>query len=214
MKRPLLKLADLADRKFIEQIADGIPRIADNADSLDRTAERLFSIQEHRASRIIQGFAEEEAAKVLILLDAVRCPPEHRLDTLRCFYSHLAKRIYALTCSFPNVHSFEELCRLIDHERQPHYLDGPNDVDWIFPNSILTKRESDIYVDYVEDITEPTGENWWNIPVSYDPVGPYRRSESVDLACALCEAGARSAEGLAVIADTWRGFVPDDRAGR
>ena len=178
--------------------------------SLDETAQRLYSAQEYRASEIIRGFAEEEAAKVLILLDAVRCPPERRLDTLKCFDKHLAKRIYALSCSFPNILSFGELGDLVAHERQPYYLDGPNSVDWIFTNSITTERERTIYVDYVRDITETSGGYGWSAPDDLGVhFGSYRQSESVELCRALCEAGANSSDGLALIADTWRGFVPE-----
>ena len=145
-----------------------------------------------------------------------RCPKASRQDTLKCFYNHLPKRIYALTCSFPNILSFGELGDLVAHERQPYYLDGPNSVDWIFTNSITTERERAIYVDYVRDITETSNvHRWWSAPdASGTDPGPYRRPESVDLCRALCEAGAKSKDGLAVIAETWRGFVPEEDTSR
>ena len=209
MKGAVRELAGWADSRVFEQIAAGIPLIAENAESLDEAAQRLFSVHEYRASKIIQGFAEEEAAKVPILLDAVRCPTERRLDTLRCFDSHLAKRIYALACSYPNILSFGELGELVAHERQPYYLDGPNSVDWIFTNSITTERERTIYVDYVRDITETSGGYGWSAPEeSSVHFGEYRQPESVTLCRALCDAGANSSDGLAVIADTWKGFLP------
>ena len=145
MKGAVLELAKWSDSRLFEEAAAGIPLIAENAKSLNETAQRLYSAREYQASEIIRGFAEEEAAKVLILLDALRCPPERRLDTLKCFDIHLAKRIYALTCSFPNILSFGELGDLVAHERQPYYLDGPNSVDWIFTNSITTCCRSDYF---------------------------------------------------------------------
>ena len=208
MKGAVLELAGWPDSRLFDEVAAGIPLIVENAESLNEAAQRLYSAQEYRASEIIRGFAEEEAAKVLILLDALRCPPERRLDTLKCFDFHLAKRIYALTCSFPNILSFGELGDLVAHERQPYYLDGPNSVGWIFTNSITTERERTIYVDYVRDITETSGGYGWSAPDKRDThIGPYRQPESVELCCALCEAGAKSSDGLAVIAESWRGFV-------
>ena len=47
---------------------------------------------------MLRNLANEEAAKVLILLDVVRCPKSRSTDksrTLSYFYNHLAKRIYA-----------------------------------------------------------------------------------------------------------------------
>ena len=216
MKGAVLDLAGFSQARLFKEIADGVPLIVENAENLDAAAHRLFVANEYRVSEIIRGFAEEEAAKVLILLDAARCPKESRRDTLKCFYNHLPKRIYALTCSFPNIPSFGELGELVAHERHPYYLDGPNSVDWIFTNSITTERERAIYVDYVRDITETSSTyGWWNAPdVSGTDPGPYRHPESVDLCRALCEAGAKSKDGLAVIAETWRGFVPEEDTSR
>ena len=69
----------------VEAVAEGVPLIAENAENLEAAARRLFSTEECRVSDIIRGFAAEEAAKVLIVLDAVRCPEEHREETLKCF---------------------------------------------------------------------------------------------------------------------------------
>ena len=211
MKRGALHLAGHSEGRLIEALAEGIPMIVEIAESLERVARTLFEAEKYQASEIIRGFAEEEAAKVLILLDALRCPKEQRSATLWCFYQHLPKRIYALTCGFPRVWTFGELGGLVALERQPYYLDGPNKVDWIVANSITTERERAIYVDYVFDTTgEPSG-HWWSVPDARDShPGQYRTPESVELGRALCEAGAKSREGLAVIADAWRGFAPEE----
>ena len=215
MRSAVLELGRCLETSLFEAVAEGVPLIAENAESLEAAARRLFSAEECRASDIIRGFAEEEAAKVLIMLDAVRCPKEHREETLKCFDYHLAKRIYALSCSYPNVASFGELSGLVALERQPFYLDGPNSVDWIFANSITTERERTIYVDYVQDITEASGGYAWSAPDARSPVfTTYRPPESVELCRALCDAGAKSAEGVAVIADIWRGFAPDEETSR
>ena len=215
MKKAILELAGWPENRLHETIAEGVPLIVDNATSLDESARRLFALEEYRASDVMRGFAEEEAAKVLVLLDAVRCPAERRRETLKCFHNHLAKRIYALACSFPSIHSFDEFQGFVAEERRPYYLDGPNSVDWIFPNSIISHREQAIYVDYVRDITEESPRHWWVAPLTLsEQFGGYRSPESVELCRAFCEAGAKSMEGLAVIADAWRGFVPETDTGR
>ena len=72
MRRAIGDLAHFADDQLFREIAEGIPLIVDNALSLDETAQRLHRQEEFRVCEIIRGFAEEEAAKVLILIDLVR----------------------------------------------------------------------------------------------------------------------------------------------
>ena len=215
MRRAILDLATCPEHHLFEEVAVGIPLIVANAESLDAVAERLYSAGEYRASDVMCGFAEEEAAKVLILLDAVRCPADRRQETLKCFGGHLAKRIYAMASSYPNIGSFGELRRVVADERQPYYLDGPRWVDWIFANLIISEREAAIYVDYVQDISDRSGTHFWVAPAErHERFGPYIPSESVQLARALCDAGGKAAQGVALIGDTWKGFTPEDNTSR
>ena len=131
-------------------------------------AVRLAKMKEHRACGIIRSLVEEEAAKVLILLDVVRCPKGERngrTRALNSFYSHLAKRIYAEACSW-RPSNFYDLEQYIDLERREYYLDGPNDVDWIFLYDAKAERERRMYVDYVQDVTEQDGERYWVFPTA------------------------------------------------
>ena len=206
--RAVGELAGYTDSQLFEAIAEGMPLIVENAERLEAAARTLFETEEHLASGIMKGFAEEEAAKVLVLLDVVRCPEDRRRPTLACFYDHLAKRIYALSCQYEKM-AFSELEELVARERAPFYLDGPNDIDWIFENSIIANREGRIYVDYVRDITDGSHMRWWSDPRRERP-WVYECPRSVEVGRALCDAGAGSAEGLGVIADTWRGFEADE----
>ena len=211
MSRAAKKLANLSDKHLFEEISEGISHIVENAVSLNMAAISLYEAEEFRASEILHSYAEEEAAKVLILIDLVRCPrnnqPE-RVETLECFYDHLAKIIYAKMCSY-HINSFEEARQIIEIDRRPFYLDGPRDVDWIFPNSIKSARENLIYVDYVQDITEENSSYFWNYPFHSDlPRFGYFTPASVDVAQAICNVGASTPKGLAIIADIWRGFEP------
>ena len=90
-------------------------------------------------------------------------------------------------------------------------MDGPNNVDWIFHNSIHTERERELYVDYVRDIAEEDGGCFWTEPSTSDDPGSlsYRPSETLGLCRALCDIGATSPGGLAVIADAWKDFKPE-----
>ena len=219
MDRAIRDLDKFQDDRLFKEISDGIPLIVQNAISFDTTAHSLYQLKDFRASEIIRGFAVEEAAKVLILLDAVRCPRDSgRLSkTLDCYYNHFSKRIYAEICSIPKIVSFKELCEFINLKCRRYILDGPKMVDWIISNSIISEREQEIYVDYVRDINTATDEYFWGIPevLELDPEkNEYESPDAVRLCHALSEAGAKSPEGLAIIAEIWRDFIPDQKTGR
>ena len=211
-------MASFADPRLFSEISEGIPRIVESAEELEAASEQLFAAKEFRASEIIKEHSEEEAAKVLILLDSVRCPSKAqnlKARTLKGFYRHFEKRIYAEAHSLPSVLSFGELAERLEQEREPFYLDGPSGVDWIFPNAITVGRGQKMYVDYIRDITMTNGDYSWYAPeVSPDVFGSYRRPRVVGLSRALCDAGASSAEGLACVAGTWRNFQPDHSTSR
>ena len=217
MKRAIADLTNFSDDRLFKEVAEGVARITENATSLDESAARLHQGADFRASKIMQGFAEEEAAKVLILIDFIRCPaiPERRKQTLKHCYGHVAKRIYATACTYPRIATFGELCNLVEQESRPVYLDGPNWVDWIFPNSISWERQQAMYVDYVRDMTEDSGEYWWTTP--YVPESgevEYETSECIKLSWALSKVGASSPDGLAEIANIWREYEPEPETDR
>ncbi len=211
VKRSIHTLEQLSDIALYEILSEGMPLIVDNATSLEETARRLYDIEEYRASEVMQGFAEEEAAKVLILVDYVRCPRswQQRSQVLKRFHGHVAKRIHAMACKYPRIASFRELSNLVETECRPWFLDGPNEVDWIFPNSIMEERERNLYVDYVRDVTDVAGECHWTGPAPPSPfLSQYQASNCVTLVRFLFETGAFSADGLAEIADVWKDFEP------
>ncbi|OYY88554.1 MAG: hypothetical protein B7Y45_14360 [Sphingomonas sp. 28-66-16] len=67
-------LAHLSQPKRLALIAEGLPVIAASARSFWDAARQLE--QGSREQNVLEGFAEEEAAKVLILMDMARCPPK------------------------------------------------------------------------------------------------------------------------------------------
>lgn len=217
MMGQITDLANYSDERAFATIAEGLPLIANSAEKLDTAANQLFDCQEYRGSEILGRLAEEEASKILILLDFVRCPcsPDRRSKSLKHFYNHTAKLIYSMTCSFSNPLSYGKLVELIELERQPYYLDGPRLVDWIFPNSISSTREGSMYVDYVRDVTDPAGDYFWTDPInSGHGLFPYRRPDSVQLCTALCEMGFATSDGLGITADIWRSFEPIQTTSR
>lgn len=206
-------LAALLDDDFFEEISKGIGLIGKSVERLDQAAAVLTASHHGQGGRVLQSLAEEEAAKALILLDAVRCPrscQEERGRALARFRDHLAKGIYAAAVGWRYT-DLAEFRTYVDRRRKGWYLDGPNDVDWIFPNEILDSRERALYVDYVQDITEGDGDQFWMSPPSDSSfLIPYRSTEPITLVRAIIDVGVQSAPGLRIVANLWRDLRVSD----
>jgi AbiV family abortive infection protein len=205
--RAIGDLSQLADRELFSEVAEGLARILENARRLHNSAKLLAEAEGFHPSRVLHVLSDEEAAKFLILLDAVRCPrqPSDRFSAqLRRFNDHLAKGLYARACGLCPA-TPAELQKFLDSYREEFYLDGPNSVDWIFRNEIHSHREEVLYVDYV---ATDEGRVWLD-PGRYAALGPFARSEpaSLRLGAELHQAGMTTAEGLAVVAEVWRPIV-------
>ncbi len=194
-------VVQLSDRDFFLQVSVGLGHVINNAVRLANDAQLLAEQERPQGCLILSEAAEEEAAKLLILIDAVRCPrkpPEILTRQLARFNDHLAKGLYAKACYWRPT-TFAEFLNYIDRDRQEFYLDGPNDMDWIFRNRILANREETIYVDYVET----DDGHLWLTPgpdaflLSYTPA-------ALRLSQALSDAGCTTAEALEFIAEFWR----------
>ena len=89
-----------------------------------------------REATVLRGLASEEAAKALILMDAVRCL-KHIVDRrmgkmARWFYCHLARLLYAAACQW-RPSKLADLREYVDQERRTHYLEGEFS-EYIAPN--------------------------------------------------------------------------------
>lgn len=222
MRRAHDAFAKFPNERLFQVLSEGIPLISANAAGYDAAARQLHQQGDHHASEVLRGIAAEEAAKALILMDLVRCPrgvPE-RVKQAKRFGGHLAKRIYAEMSSYFRIWSFGELERAVELDCRPYYLDGPNQVDWIFRNAILEKREEVLYVDFIQGLTEETDTYEWRVPpdsrARWRLFGSdvYRTSDCVQLVQDLLTVGACSAEGLAVLADLWRDYRPEPDSTR
>ena len=207
MERAIKDLCQLSDASLFEEVAAGIGHVVEVVDRLDAAARSLSEASERHPAQILRNMAEEEAAKVLILVDAVRCPHDKQKEksrTLGYFYEHLAKGIYAKVCKWSPADFAEVVCG-VKRERVEYYLDGPSDVDWIFPNRITQQREDELYVGYARDDSEEEGqcERYWVWPRNDDLFG-YRTHPVIDVARALHQVGATAPAALAVVAEVWQ----------
>lgn len=147
--------------------------------------------------------ASEEGAKILILLDYIRCPlslSEFAQRTLSKFYDHGTRLIYADACHWRPT-DVNELREYVDRERRSHYLEGFAG-EYILPNSNIYQRESRLYADLTR---QQDGSFVWNDPentVGYD--SPFELSPAaIRVARSLANVGAFDAQGLATIHRIW-----------
>jgi AbiV family abortive infection protein len=205
--RRAYKLASRSRPALLEALAEGMALLVEHVSALERAAERLRGQETPRAVEAIGVISDEEAAKFLILLDAARCAYQDarvKRDQLKRTSSHIAKGIYARAADIRPA-DYAELLRFVEGLRRSHYLDGPNDVDWIFRNEIEAEREERLYVDYVE-----TDEgDMWISPERYDDLGARYPSAAVELVGAFSRAGLCDPRALGVVAEVWRNFQPE-----
>ena len=182
-----------------EEISKGLELIEQNTTRLWQSANKLDDREDAQAKRLLVALAEEEAAKYLMLLDAVRCPKSSLGKHLDKFYKHLARGIYVKACEWRPA-DFAEVKKLVERERPGLYLDGPNDVDYIFRNQIAEQREGTIYVDYVES----ENRRYWTTPPLSDLVfATDLESTAIGLVQALNALGVAHPDALAHVAKVW-----------
>lgn len=153
LARRLRTIAQLPEDQRFAVLAEGMQLLAENVVTLEADATTLAASRRNRSAAVLRGFADEEAAKVLILLDLARAGWNEQAAVAACFsrfYDHLARGLYVRAYDGSPA-DLAEVRRYVDRLRQKYYLDGPMDVDWIFRNEVLTDREEQLYVDYIED---------------------------------------------------------------
>jgi len=208
--RDLVAILNLPKTERLALIAEGLELLAEHVDTLRDDLIHLQEAGRSRGAAVIDGLASEEAAKLLILLDVVRMgwtDTDAVRGQLRNFYNHLARGIYARVIDGRPA-DLAEVRRYAESLRRSLYLDGPNDVDWIFRNIVEADREESLYVDYVT--TE--GDSAWITPARLSDLKLSSwPSMVIDLALALHRFGCTSEEGLEIIAKEWSGVsLADD----
>jgi AbiV family abortive infection protein len=208
--RNLAAILNVPKAKRLELIAEGLGLLAEHISTLREDLIHLQEAGRGRGAAVIDGLASEEAAKMLILFDVVRmgwADADAVREQSKRFYSHLARGIYARAIAGRPA-DLAEVRRYTKSLRRTLYLDGPNDVDWIFRNSVEAEREEGLYVDYVtsEDVSA------WITPATVgDQMLSHLPSMVIDLALALHRFGCTSERGLEIITKEWDGVsLADD----
>lgn len=202
--RQFKQLAGVSKSRRAALVLEGLRLIASNVTSLAQELDRCNEAQATRASRLAYNAGREEAGKFLILLDVWRAPDASGAQIAQQFdraKRHLEKLIYAQVADY-SLASQSELLRAINRHRQSHYLDGPNDHDWIFRNELIAERENALYVDLVES----EGDLEWWAPSDYDLTMP--EPFSMRLVRELERTELLTPAGLDVLMRAWKGFNP------
>ena len=146
--RQAKRLCQIGHADRLDFLADGLPTILSSARSLWRSSRRLEK-KSPREAALLRILAEEEAAKALVLMDAVRCPGPLVASRIRkivgWFYDHLARLIYAEAASWRPTNVLQ-LREYVDQQRKTHYLEGYAG-EYIMPNWCLYTKESVLYAD-------------------------------------------------------------------
>jgi hypothetical protein len=207
-ERALKNLVQLPEARRLDAIVEGLGLLVEHVTTLTDDLVYLRDGSRPRGALMLEAQAEEEAAKVLILLDLVRLGWRDPLKVngqIGRFYQHLSRCIYAEVSKMRPA-DFAGVRRMVEDMRQAYYLDGPNDVDWIYRNQLLSSREDGLYVDYVqyEDGTA------WSTPAGRDVLGFGPDTAVQHLVIALHRLGVTSRRGLEVLVDTWAGQAIED----
>lgn len=193
-------LCNLPPDKRLGLIAEGLPILYDSAASLVAAAQVLA---EHpREADILEGHAQEESAKILILMDLLRCPPSKVASRLgpmmKWFYNHLARLIYAEAQSWRPV-TLRDLQSYIDDQRRSHYLEGEYG-EYIMPNWTLFRRESALYADLAADEDRELS---WISPERGATGLPAMIPIAFQIVDALSAFGLFTPQGLRILHEVW-----------
>jgi AbiV family abortive infection protein len=196
-------------------LAEGLELLAANAATFEHDARALGTAGRHQGAAALRGFADEEAAKVLIIADLARAGWDEHSAVRNCmssFYSHMGRGLYVRAYGGAPA-DLKELRTYVDMFRQEYYLDGPMGVDWIFGNEVNSDREERLYVDYV---VEEDGAGRWVGPAEKAALldepfkTPAPTSMIVELVESMRKVGLLTAKGLTAIRTVWDGIVVSD----
>jgi hypothetical protein len=206
------RLCQLSEQDRLGLIAEGLPIILDSAQGF-WTASQQLGPHHPREAKVLEGFAAEEAAKILILMDAARCPPKLVSSKLKriigWFYDHLARLIYAEAVKWKPMH-LAQLRDYVDRQRRGHYIEGCAG-EYILPNWTVYERESSLYAD-VE--ANQDGELGWSAPrqsyVGMKPFGSFT-PPALRVAEAMHQLGLFTKKGLKATSEIWGTLEYRDR---
>ena len=178
------RLCQMPQPERLAFIAEGLPVVLASARGFWRAARQLE--KQVREAVVLERHAEEEAAKVLILMDIARCPKRLRgcSAVVRWKPMHVA-----------------QLREYVDLHRKSHHVDGTVG-EYTMPNSTIFNREGLLYADIAAYEEEGAS---WSDPA--DLIHPFSFSGCPPTALKLAESMSRlgmfTQRGVDVTAEVW-----------
>lgn len=212
--RRLKAIFQVSEPRRFAELEVGLAQLGRSVMALAADAELLTEARRFQGAAVLQGFADEEAAKALILLDIARCGWTDAASVSSCmaaFYNHLSRGLYAEVYAGRPA-DLEDIRKYVDALRRQFYLDGPTGIDWVFRNSVIDDRETALYVDYVQT---QEGECYWTGPETraaiddWSHMREYRPGMVVRLVAAMSRLGLLTEMGLQVTREVWAGNSVD-----
>ena len=198
--RQLFTICNMSYRKRIAFIGEGLPILIDSVQECYDSANLL--LEKPRSREMLMGQSGEEATKIMILIDMLRCPEKRISRNVKkltsWFYSHLVRMTYDEACSW-RPDTIARLKEYVKPGLASHYLDG-NLGEYIYPNWRLYLRESRLYGDVViVDDRLPA----WTSPLDENLYNYTRTPDSITLVQSLHAMGLLTLAGAKIIADVW-----------
>lgn len=184
-------------------LIEGLNAIAEHVANLANQAEAANEAQAFHAAKLVTNVATEEAGKFLLLLDGhrVQIGQKELGDHYHRAGDHLAKLLYAQMADY-RIADYAELVEAVNRHRRRFHLDGPNEVDFIMPNDLISRRETPMYVDLID--AEGTLEWWTSYPEDWGVLP----GTAINLVLWIAESGLVSSEGLDALQSGWCDFDP------
>ena len=190
----------MSEEERLAFLHEGLPVILASAEGFWAAAAAITD--RPREAEVLEGFAAEEAAKILILVDLYRCPRARRAEQVGTvvgwYYDHLARLPYAARIGWRPI-TKGELRLLIDRDRRSHVVDGPAG-EWIMAAGPVVERERRLHAD-VERYDD--GSLVWNEPRGLPPIGKPYPPGALRVVRAMHNLGLLTVEGLTAISDVW-----------
>ena len=202
-------LCQMDQEERLSLLSEGFPILLASAQSYRSGARTLK--ENWRAATVLYGLATEEAAKILILMDIVRCPEtllkDRQAKICKWFYNHHARLVYANACSVTKCNIDELQSGFINWMRQSHRIDGPGAP--IVPQWELWEREAFLYADVA---CADDGKCYWHAPPNLP--SPDTFVPALNVAEAMHALGFFTLTGVTVTSDVWsESYFLKDTAG-
>ena len=198
--RQARRLCQMSHDKRLTFLAEGLPIILASAQGFWKASRHLMDMP--REAEVLEGFAKEEAAKILILMDAVRCPvkllPSKLGTIIGWFYNHLARLIYADAVTWKPMH-LAQLRQYVEPRRKAHNLEGGAG-EYILPNWTLYQRESGLYADIEAHEDDQLG---WNTPTGQVSALSWSFPRALRVVEAMSALGIFTTKGLKATSEIW-----------